>query len=297
MKYTKHQFLMWTDIDIIIVSDKNPIKDIFDSFWIFYSLEKEFSRFLDDSDLSILNKNKELEVSDRFIEVLNLVKQVYNDSNNFFNPLINLKNIWYSWDFKKQVFEKKLENQNLSLEDISIIWNFVTLKKDQNLDLWWIVKWYWVDLVSDFLKSKWYKDFIVNAWWDIYISWNNYKWNTPVVAVDNPFNTDEIFATLELKDKAVCTSWTYKRKWNIDWENFHHILDPKSNVNNNEIISITLISDKCYIGDSYATSCIAMGIEKSLKFLKKQNIDWFIIWKDGSVYETEWLSDYKFNII
>jgi len=198
---------------------------------------------------------------------------------------------------KLGLFNKKEEKQNIDLEKVLSIWNFVTLKQNQNLDLGWIVKGYWVDLVSDFLKEKWYKNFIINAWGDIYFSWEKQSWNNWVVAIDNPFNTKDIFAILEIKDKAISTSGTYKRKWNIDWEDFHHILNPEQDRNNNEIISISLISNKCYMADSYATACIAMWIEKSLVFLQKQNIDWIIIWSDGNVYQTKWMSNYNLKII
>ena len=297
MKYQKNQFLMWTDINITIVSNKNPIKDIYDSFGIFYSLEKEFSRFLEKSDLNILNNSKEIEVSNRFIEVLKLTKKIYLDTEKYFNPLVNLRNIWYSTTFKKWIFKKEEIKQNLDFKKVLVVWNFVTLTENQNLDLGWIVKGYWVDLVSSFLKEKGYDNFIINAWWDIYLSWNNASGNTPVVSIDNPFNEKEIFATLDIKNKSLSTSGTYKRKWDIDWKEFHHILNPEQNNNNNEIISISLIADKCYITDSYATACIAMWIEKSLIFLQKQNIDWIIIWSDWSIYTTKWMSVYNLNII
>ena len=297
MKYSRNQFLMWTDIDITIISSINPLQDIYDGFGIFYSLEKEFSRFLEKSDLNLLNNLKELEVSNRFIDVLDLTRQIYLDTEKYFNPLINLKNIWYSSDFKEWIFKKVEIKQNIDLEKISIIWNFVSLKENQNLDLGWIVKWYWVDLVSNFFKEKGYTDFIINAWWDIYLSWENSPWNTPVVAIDNPFNPEDIFSTLEIKDMAISTSGIYKRKWNINWKDFHHILNPIKNCNNNDIISISLIADKCYIADSYATACIAMWIEKSLIFLKKHNIDWIIIWSDWNIYKTNGMSNYNLNII
>jgi thiamine biosynthesis lipoprotein len=57
--------------------------------------------------------------------------------------------------------------------------------------------------------------------------------------------------------------------------------------NNNEIISITLLSDDCYLGDAYATACIAMGIEKTLEFLKKHRIDGVIICSNKKTYITE----------
>ncbi len=297
MQYSRKQFLMWTDINITIISDNNPLEDIYNAFGIFYSIEREFSRFSKDSDLFLLNTKKEWVVSNRFINVLELSMQTYRESAWFFNPLVNLKNIWYSSDFWKWIFEKKQEINDLDLEKVWISWNNVTLQENQNLDLGWIVKWYTVDLVSKYLKEIWYSNFIVNAGWDISLFWVNASWTNPVVAIDNPFNADEIFSTLEIKDKAVSTSWTYKRKWSIDDENFHHILTPESNDNNNEIVSITLIADSCYVCDAYATACIAMGTEKSLDFLKKKNIDWVIIWSDGNMYSTKGMSNYNLEII
>ena len=296
MQYSKSNYLMWTNIEITIFSDSNSLDDIYDWFWIFYWLEKEFSRFIEDSDLSLLNKNRKLEVSDRFIDVIKKAISIYDDTNWFFNPLINLKKIWYSSDFKKWDFREENIAQNLDLYKLKIIWNTVILAENQNLDLWWIVKWYWVDLVVWFLKDLRYNNFIINAWWDIYISWN-IDWKKSVVWIDNPFNTKLILATLELENKAISTSWTYKRKWDIDWKKYNHILNPETNTNNNEIISISLISENVHISDSYATACISMWIQKSLIFLEKQNIDWVIIWNDWNIYKTRWMNNYNLNII
>ena len=297
MQYSKNQFLMWTDITITVNANKNPLMDMYDAFAIFYSFEKEFSRFSENSELSLLNKSREQEVSDRFIDILNLSIKVYHETNHYFNPLINLSNLWYSGDFWKWVFEKSDSIQNLDLDKISIFWNFVSLKENQNLDFWWIVKWYTVDLCSQFLKTKWYNDFIINAGWDIYISGNNNKWKTPVVAIGSPFNNTDIFAIMELKDESISTSWTYKRKWNIDNNNYHHIINPISESNNNEIISVSIIHEKCIFADAYATTCIAMWIEKSLTFLNEKDIDWVIIWSDWMVYKTEWIEKYNFEVI
>lgn len=297
MKYEKTNFLMWTDITITVISVNNSLQDIYDGFAIFYSLEKEFSRFSETSDLSILNHKKNLEVSDRFIDILNKSYEIYKLSNTYFNPLVSVKNIWYSHNFALSIFEKICENVNLDFDKVAIIWNFVTLKENQNLDLWWIVKWYWVDLVSTFLKSRGYTDFIVNAWWDIYLYWNNTSWKIPVVWIDSPFNKTDIFATLEVKNSSVSTSWIYKRKWELDWKNYNHILNPETNTNNSEIISITLISPKCYITDAYATACIAMWIKKSLIFLEKENIDALIIWSDWNIYQTKNMVNFNLKII
>jgi len=155
---------MWTNITISVISDTNPLEDIHNSFGLIYSLEKEFSRFSNLSDLSLLNKEKELELSNRFIKIFNIVKTIYKETDGYFNPLMNLKNIWYAEDFRKWIFDKKEELQDIDIEKISVNQNKIKLWKNQNIDLWWIVKWYAVDLVSEYLKEKWYIDFIINAW-------------------------------------------------------------------------------------------------------------------------------------
>ncbi|MDQ7023826.1 MAG: FAD:protein FMN transferase [Candidatus Gracilibacteria bacterium] len=159
------------------------------------------------------------------------------------------------------------------------------------MDFGGIVKGYCVDLVKNYLLEKGYDDFIINAGGDIFVN------KTSCIAIDSPFENDDIFALLDLKNKSLSTSGTYKRNWKIDKKNYHHILNPNNNENNNEIISISLISDKCYLSDCYATSCIAMGISKSIDFLEKQNIDGIIIGKDGKIYKIGNLDKYAFEII
>ncbi|MEI6119398.1 MAG: FAD:protein FMN transferase [bacterium] len=94
-----------------------------------------------------------------------------------------------------------------------------------------------------------------------------------VVGIDSPFIQDNIFATLEVENTAIATSGNYKRKWTIDNQVYTHIINPMNSENNNEIISITLITETCYLGDAYATACIAMGKDKTVEFLKKHRIE------------------------
>ena len=329
MELIKTKFLMWTDIEIILNNDsKNKQEleyDIEKAFDIFSKFEKEFSRFDEKSGLSKLNKNRTLQVSDNFIEVLKLSKEIYKITNWYFNPLVNVSSIWYNKSFEKiclsQPFpprekgESRFKSTNifflyknfidkfspipeeekkgkLNLEQIQIIWNKVILNKDQNLDLGWIVKWWTADKVKDFLKNKWYKDFIVNAGWDIVV------WEVKsTIAINSPFNKEDIFALLDLQNCSISTSGTYKRKWEINWKKFNHILNPKNNKNNNEIVSISIIWEKCYITDSLATACIAMWLEKTKDFLENQELDAIIILENWD-YEIVWdLKKYNFEKI
>lgn len=295
MNYKKTAFLMGTNIEIIISSEKNPIQDIYESFWLIYSYELEFSRFLPQSDLSQLNQLKTLEVSERFIKILRLSKEIFQNTSGYFNPLINLSRIGYSQNFENYNFSVVDSGVNLDLQTVKIEGNTLSLENDQNIDFGWIVKWYVVDRVRDFLFSKWYKNFIVNAGWDIYAAGDNngVKW---VVWIDNPFIPNEVFATLELENKSISTSWSYKRNWKIKNKEYHHIVNP---LNNNrcesEMISLTLIAPDTLTTDTLATACFNMWIEKSLTFLEKSNIDSLIVGSDKKIYVSSWLAHYNFN--
>ena len=264
----KTKKIMWTEISIIIY-DKNVDNSIYEkAFDIFYKNEKKFSRFDKNSMLSKLNRNKILEVDDDFIKVLKLSKLFYKKTNWYFNPLVNLSSIWYSESFDNKNFYKKETNVDLDFDSIRIVWNKVFLKENQNLDFWGIVKGWTVDLVANFLKNNGIKYFLIDAWWDIY--WTSKENDYFYIQVNN---TNKI---LKLKNKAVCTSWTYKRTWQLGGKKYNHIIDPLSNTNNFDIKFISIVTDYTVIWDVYATACIAMGREKSRLFLKKEKIIYFL---------------------
>ncbi len=290
-EYRKQKYIMWTQIEIIIYSQKNPLQDIIESFKIFESFEQEFSRFSPDSDLSKLNIQKKKCMSDRCIDVLNLSKRIHTLSSGYFNPLVYLPRIGYTESFEKNTFKKENSRVNLDYDTLKVEGNVVSLEDHQNLDLGGIIKWYSVDIVKDFLESQGYKKFIVNAGGDIYVSWKS------TIAIDSPFEQGDIFALLDIKNSAISTSGTYKRTWKLWKQEYHHIISPETYTNNHEIISISIISKKCVISDTYATACIAMGVSQAKLFLKNQNMTALIICRNKQVEIVGNLDEYNYEKI
>jgi len=299
MEHSKTKFLMGTDITITIFWKKDPNRDIEKVFDIFHNLEEEFSRFKSESSLSILNKKRTWEVSDTFINVLNKCKEIYSDTDFYFNPLINVRQLGYSNDFHSNEFKKEDSDLqvNLELEKVEIKGNTVSLQEGQNVDLWGIVKWYGVDKAKEHLDQAWYENYIVDAWGDIFTRWKNKEGGKIVVGIDSPYTRDSIFATIEVENTAIATSGNYKRKRTIENQEYTHIINPINSSNNKEIISITLVGDNCYLVDAYATACIAMGLEKTLEFIKKSHLDGVIMCNDKKVYTTQWMKKYNLQYI
>jgi len=268
---------LWTDCKIIIIKENdlwlnkiinNCYKNIID-------FEKEFSRFRQDSVLSLLNKNKSFEVWDIFLDLFFKSKEIFTLTNGYFNPLVNLENIWYINSFNKWIFERKQIVENLDFSEIKNYWNLIKLPKDANLDFGSIAKWYLANKISNYLCDNWLKNNLVSLWWDIFASWKNlynHKW---IVSINLPHISWNLSVCIE--NESIATSGIYTRKWQIWWENFHHIKTPFASKQNFLIKSCSIISKNWYFSDAIATAVISMWYEKWLEFFKKNNIKYLLL--------------------
>ena len=48
----------------------------------------------------------------------------------------------------------------------------------------------------------------------------------------------------------------------------------------NNLISVSIMSDNCMDADAYATACMSMGLDKSKQFVQKKGIEACFIYKD-----------------
>lgn len=173
MQYSETRKLLGTSIEITVMSEdtKTPerIAYVFDYF---YSIEQEFSRFLPDSSLSLLNTHKKVSVSKRFLELMDISKQMNKRTNGFFNPLVSVAKLGYTHSFEEGNFETSKEIVNTDFDAIQITGDVITLQSGQSLDFGGIAKGWAVDKATSLLRLFGYDDFFVNAGGDIYASGN-----------------------------------------------------------------------------------------------------------------------------
>ncbi len=289
---TRSEHIMGTEISITIRSDRDVSGDIEAGLEIFRSFEREFSRFLPDSALSLLNTSKSIVPSSRFLRVMNLSTRIYHETWGIFNPLIDLRRIGYRESFEREKGILEDEEIDTDWKNIFISSEKITLWNHQYIDLWGIVKWYSVDEVRDYLFVSWYTDFIINAWWDIYLAGRDAD-NTWKVGIDNPAKPSEILATLDIEDASISTSGTYKRKWQLEWKEYHHILDPRTRENPSEIVSISVIGSHTWMTDVYATVALIMGIERAIPWLESRQLSAIIVSKEWKISTTKGLERYS----
>lgn len=141
MQFSKTKPLLGTLVEITVVSEDPKTPDRIDSvFDYFSSIESEFSRFRPDSALSILNHEKIQKVSSRFITLMRLCKQKYEETNGLFNPLVQVARLGYSHSFEEGNFKQTGSIADIDFQKVLIGTDTVALGENQTLDFGGIAK-------------------------------------------------------------------------------------------------------------------------------------------------------------
>ncbi len=153
------------------------------------------------------------------------------------------------------------------------------------IDLGAIAKGYIADRVQNFYASR--------AWRVPLLIWGNVqtlgasagqeRW---AIGLKKPFAApDELVGIIHVVNKSVVTSGVYERYFVLDGQCYHHIFDSKTGYPlNNELLSVTLISDRSIDGDIYTTLLYGMGVEKGMAYLAaRPDIEAIFVTRDKQI--------------
>lgn len=241
------------------------------------AFEQEFSRFKEDSILSLLNKEKKQEVSEEFLSLIYKSREIYKLTQWYFNPLIDVRKIGYTHSFDENIFEIWEWDEDLSFDAVKNYGNLLEIGNNMNIDFWSIAKWYVSEKISKYIVSKWYKNNLVNMWWDIYASGLNLEQKKWKIGITSPFWNDDPIDEIEISNSSISTSGTYLRNWEISGKKYHHIRNPYSTEVEIELVSATIIDNAWYMSDALATAVIAMWKEKWIDFCNKNWIQFMFV--------------------
>ncbi|GAA0123131.1 MAG: FAD:protein FMN transferase [Clostridium argentinense] len=199
---------------------------------------------------------------------------------------------------EKEISEKKsLINYNdIVIDDEK---SSIFLKKpNMIIDLGGIAKGYAADEIKNLLIDNGVKSAMVNLGGNLYILGNKPNGNQWKIGIQDPNggNNDTV-GNMLVNDKSIVTSGTYQRFLEVDGKLYHHILNPETGYPyENDLLSVTILSNTSMDGDALSTSTFALGREKGLEFVNSlENIEAIFITKDKEIYLTNGLKD-KFNI-
>ena len=113
------------------------------------------------------------------------------------------------------------------------------------------------------------------------------------IGVQTPFaDRSETSAILEINGRSVVSSGIYERYFEENGVFYHHILDPETGFPcENELCSVTIISDTSTEGDALSTACFVLGLEKGMELIGSlPDVDAIFIDRDGNLYYSDGFS-------
>jgi len=159
-------------------------------------------------------------------------------------------------------------------------------KAGMEIDLGAIAKGYIADIVRDFLQQEHIENALINLGGNVHTIGAGDGAGGWAIGLKKPFaDADALIGVLNVANMSVVTSGIYERYFERDGRCYHHILDPKTGYPlDNELLSVTVISDDSIDGDIYTTLLYGMGVEKSLAYLQQcAHIEAIFVTRDRQV--------------
>ncbi len=104
-----------------------------------------------------------------------------------------------------------------------------------------------------------------------------------------------IIGSIKETNKTVVTSGIYERYLKVDGKTYHHIFDSETGYPyDNDIASVSVITDKSIDGDGLTTVVSDKGIKAGLEYIEQhtdKGTDAIFITKEGIVYVTDGIKD------
>ncbi|GLG02711.1 FAD:protein FMN transferase [Alicyclobacillus hesperidum subsp. aegles] len=250
--------------------------------------ESILTRFHPDSALSRFNRTNGhwVDVDPRLAAVLRLADQAFAETHGWFDPYLgeDIRRIGYDLSFEQlTVTYRPLEvSDRIAPSDSPLTLHATAsrarLEPGYEVDLGGIGKGWIVRQAAQWLEQAGLTAFICNAGGDMVCRGMNgdEPWT---IGVQDPFAPQATSLTLSVRDRAVATSGTYRRRWMTTNGPAHHLLDPFTGLpTESDVVSCTIVHRDLVRAEVQAKVALLLGFELGQNWLSQQDCDeWVLI--------------------
>ena len=167
--------------------------------------------------------------------------------------------------------------------------NTVTLEDPEaGIDLGAIAKGYIADQVKTYLKKQGIKHSIIKLGGNVDVIGTKPDGSKYNIGIQKPFDeSGEAITSVQLKDQTVVTSGIYERYFKKNGKLYHHILDPRTGYPcENNLYSVSIITDSSTKADALSTTCFLLGYEKGMELIQSMDgVEAIFITDDEKVHK------------
>ncbi len=261
-------------------------------------LDALFSISSETGDIYRVNQNGEGDLSEDSLSLLTSALSYYKETGGLFDCTI--EPVMEAWGFTTQNYRVPQQEEltdllsHVDASCVSVNENHVTLPEDVRLDLGGIAKGFTSARVMKVFAEQGVTSGIISLGGNVQALGTKPDGSLWRVGIQDPANTNDMFAVVKVSDEAVITSGAYQRYFEEDGVHYHHIIDPRTGYPaNNGLTSVTIISPDGTLADALSTSLFIMGPEKAASFWQehKDQFDAIMMTDDGTILVTAGLAD------
>lgn len=237
-----------------------------------------FSRTNPESEIYKINNadGKPVEVS---ADTLSIIKEgIYFSelSNGTFD--ITIGTVSSLWDFRSE--DKIIPSQDtinsslshINFRNIQITDNTIQLTDpDTMLDVGALAKGYIADKVKEYLVDNGIEHAIIDLGGNVLVIGSKTDGSDYNIGIQKPFDQTGIPVTsVKISDSSIVTTGIYQRYFEYDDQFYHHILNPDTGYPcDNNLYSVTIITDSSLKADALSTTCFLLGFDKGMELINQ----------------------------
>ncbi|MCD7036072.1 FAD:protein FMN transferase [Metabacillus sp. GX 13764] len=283
--FTKASIYMDTTVTIQVVLRDSNIRSasqaVQRAFLAFRHVEQVCSRFSSDSEVMQLIKKAGTPqpASDTLFEAVRFALAVAKETNGAFDPAIG--GLMEDYGFNRHYLTRKRQHSDLAEKDgaytdieLDEAARTILLKKPLILDLGAVAKGLAIDLAAMELNK--FEGFLINAGGDIYAGGLNEHGEKWKVGIQDPAEKDKLAGTIELSNKAICTSGSYARRSPVNAAE-HHLMHPSLKKSAGSLVSCTVLAPFAMMADAFSAAAFILGPDNGKALLERAGLQGMLI--------------------
>jgi thiamine biosynthesis lipoprotein len=274
--YSESSILMGSSFEITVVAEDEDFAK--ESLAIakkeIIRIENLISSWDQKSETSRINRNAGIaavEVSKELFDLIFRAQQISKLSSGAFD--LTFAAIDKLWNFDGRESEMpnpdtlKASVFNIGYQLIELNEQSLTVflpKKGMKIGFGAIGKGYAADSAKQLLVERGVLGGIINASGDMNTWGTKPDGSSWTIGIVNPMNNKKVFSWFSLEHNAVVTSGDYEKFTQINGRRYSHIIDPRTGIPSQGIVSCTIFAGKAELADAIATAIFVMGVESGL---------------------------------
>ncbi len=261
-------------------------------------LEQRWSRFIEDSEVSILNRKagEYVEVSQDTRLLVELAIEAWRISGGSFDPTVLGAVIRAGYDRSFETLgdapKAGLSSLLLGCTDIEITDRGIRLPAGTGFDPGGIGKGLGADIVAEDAMASGAHGVCVNLGGDLRVRGRSPEGGGWTIDIEHPLVTEPI-ARVGVSEGAVATSTTLKRQWRVEGAPRHHLIDPATGMPSDSDLTLAcVISARAWAAEVLAKAVLLRGSAHPFDLLGGTGAQALVVDREGRIDATDGFAAY-----